>query len=249
MAEAWRLTARFPLGGRFELWESGARSPGNGMGNGNVIDLAAHRAARAGRSAGAATRAPVPVSFYFDLACPFSYLAAERAERLLPGARWQPVLADALHAADPWSDPGLAALAAARAVELRLALVWPARRPRQALQAMRAAAYACEQGRGPAFATAALRLAFCGGFDLSDPEVLAEAAGSSAVDLDGCLRAAADTGRDGALEATGRRLLAHGADRMPVVALGEVLYSGESGIDGAALALRAAAAAATPAAR
>jgi 2-hydroxychromene-2-carboxylate isomerase len=219
------------------------------MGNGNVIDLAAHRAARATRSA-AVERARLPVSFHFDLACPFSYLAAERAERLLPGARWQPVLADTLQAADPWSDPELAELAAGRAAELRLALVWPARRPRQALRAMRAAAFACEQGRGPAFATAALRLAFCGGFDLSDPEVLAEAAGSSGVDLDGCLRAAADAGRDGALEAPGRRLLARGADRLPVVALGDVLYTGESGVDCAALALRAAvAAAATPAAR
>ena len=36
----------------------------------------------------------VPVSFYFDLASPLAYLAAERALQVLPGpAPWQPVLA------------------------------------------------------------------------------------------------------------------------------------------------------------
>ena len=41
---------------------------------------------------------------------------------------------------------------------------------------MRAAHYASQQGRGAAFVLAAGRLAFCGGFDLDDPELLAEAA-------------------------------------------------------------------------
>src|SRR5947209_13719758 len=34
--------------------------------------------------------ASAPVAFFFDLACPFSYLAAERVERLLGDVEWIP---------------------------------------------------------------------------------------------------------------------------------------------------------------
>src|SRR3712207_6951120 len=44
------------------------------------------------------------------------------------------------------------------------------------------------------------RLAFCGGYDLEDPEVLGEAAAAAGIGLDDCLRAARDEGRDGAME-------------------------------------------------
>ena len=42
--------------------------------------------------------------------------------------------------------------------------------------AMRVAHYAAQQGRGGAFVLAATRLAFAGGFDLDDLEILTEAA-------------------------------------------------------------------------
>src|SRR5918994_378836 len=65
--------------------------------------------------------------------------------------------------------------ASARASVLRLPLVWP-EGTSSARAAMRVASLACERGRGGAFVLAASRLAFCGGFELDDPEVLAEAA-------------------------------------------------------------------------
>ena len=55
---------------------------------------------------------------------------------------------------------------------------------------MRAAHYASEQGRGAAFVLAAGRLAFCGGFDLDDPELLAEAAAAAGIDMQGWLQRA-----------------------------------------------------------
>ena len=91
---------------------------------------------------------------------------------------------------------------------------------------MRAAAYASEQGRGAAFALAAGRLAFCGGFDLDDPEILAEAAAAAGIGLDGCLQAVGELARDGAIEAAGRRLLAAGADRLPALRVGRVAVLG-----------------------
>ena len=71
---------------------------------------------------------------------------------------------------------------------LRLPLVWPDRLPRRARGRSRAAAYAAEIGAGARFALAASRLAFCGGFDLDDPETLAEAAAAAGIPLRACLR-------------------------------------------------------------
>jgi len=103
---------------------------------------------------------------------------------------------------------------------------------------MRAAAFAADQGRGGAFALAAGRLAFCGGFELDDPEVLAEAAAAAGLGLEACLEAARDTARDGAIEAAGRRLLAAGAERLPTIWIGRRLYCGERAVGAAALAFR-----------
>jgi 2-hydroxychromene-2-carboxylate isomerase len=104
---------------------------------------------------------------------------------------------------------------------------------------MRAALYAAELGRGAGFALAAARLAFCGGFDLNDPEVLAEAAAAAAIPLDGCLSAAGDVARDGPIEDAGRWLLAAGADRLPALRVGRVLHCGEQRVAEAAASLRA----------
>ena len=54
--------------------------------------------------------------------------------------------------------------------------------------AMRVAHYAAQQGRGGAFVLAATRLAFAGGFDLDDLEILTEAAAAAGLRLDGCLQ-------------------------------------------------------------
>ena len=125
-----------------------------------------------------------------------------------------------------------------RAAALRMPLVWPDGFPRQVPAAMRAAAFAAEQGRGGAFVLAAGRLAFCGGFDLDDPEILAEAAAAAGIRLEHCLRAAGDSRRDGAAEAAGRKLLAAGADRLPVLRVGRALFWGEQRVGAAAASVR-----------
>src|SRR5204863_806397 len=124
--------------------------------------------------------------------------------------------------------------AVARAALLRMPLVWPERHPASRPAVMRAAAYAAEQGRGAPFVLAASRLAFCGGFDLDDPEVLAEAAAAAGVGLRECLQAAGDVARDAAIEAEALRLAAAGADRLPVVRVGRTLFCSERRIAEAA---------------
>src|SRR5947209_6126546 len=142
---------------------------------GSVVSLDAVRQKRRGQL----TRERVRTAFFFDLADPGTYLAAERVEALLPGAAFVPASLEALRAGlgRPLGDaPAARATIADRAAALGMPLVWPEFYPQPRRAAMRAAAFACEQGRGGAFVLAASRLAFCGGFDLDDPEVLAEAA-------------------------------------------------------------------------
>lgn len=168
---------------------------------------------------------------YVDLACPFSYLTAERVERAFAKVSWRLASTAAVERRDPASDPARADLvrsaAEVRAAQLHLPLQWPDRFPVEVPAAMRAASFAGEQGRGGVFVMAAGRLAFCGGFDLEDPEILAEAAAAAGIGLDACLEAARDTRRDAAIEAASRRLLAVGADRLPVVRVGRRLVWGE----------------------
>jgi 2-hydroxychromene-2-carboxylate isomerase len=208
---------------------------------GEVIRLAERRAALRTRLRGR-HGAPARAEFFFDLACPFTYLAAERVERAFDHVSWTPASATALRCGSLASDPAelerVRRAAEARAAAMRLPLVWPERFPVDVPAAMRVAGFAAESGRGAAFALAAGRLAFCGGFDLDDPEILAEAAAAAGLPFGGCLQAAGDARRDGAVEAAGRRLLAAGADRLPSLRVGRALYWGEDQIAEAAAAAR-----------
>jgi 2-hydroxychromene-2-carboxylate isomerase len=206
---------------------------------GQVIDLAQRREAAQRRTR---TREPQRAQLFFDLACPFSYLAAERVERAFTHVTWTATSAETLQRrslADDseWADRVRAA-AERRAVDLRLPLQWPEHFPREVPAAMRAAAYAAEEGRGGEFVLAAGRLAFAGGFDLDDPEILAEAAAAAGIPLYDCLSAAGDFARDGVAESIGRKLLAAGADRLPALRVGRSLFWGEQRVGAAAASVR-----------
>jgi 2-hydroxychromene-2-carboxylate isomerase len=199
---------------------------------GDVIALAERRADRARRSGRAET------AFFYDLACPFSYLAAERVERLLGEVEWIPLTSLG------WSTRRrevveLRARAERRAAELHLPLVWPDRFPARVPGAMRAAVRAGEVGAGARFGLAAARLAFCGGFDLEDPEVLAEAAAAAGLGLDDCLAAAGDRSLDETIEATARGLAARGVTELPAVRSGRRFQMGERGLTETAASQRA----------
>lgn len=181
-------------------------------------------------------------AFFFDVCCPFSYLAAERVERLLGEVEWIPTSAAVL-GDNAWQlSSDEMDLAERRAGELRLPLVWPERFPLHAPPALRAAAYAAQNGEGARFALAAGRLAFCGGFDLDDPEILAEAAAAAGIRPEGCFAAIGDPGLDGPPGATARGLVARGVQGLPVVAIGRQLFAGEHRLAEAAALMRVASA-------
>ena len=199
---------------------------------GDLISLDDHRAARGARPTRGApagsrpARSAEPVRFIFDLRSPWTYLAAERVERLFGGLHWHPV-AGAL-------DIDRRAVEA-RARELRMPLVWP-EQPGAGRAALRVAALAAERGCAAAFVVAAGRLAFCGGYDLEDPEILAEASAVAGLGLEEALTAAGDRGRDVALERDAGLLAARSADGLPALSVGGRLFCGERRIAEAAAA-------------
>ena len=175
--------------------------------------------------------------FYFDLACPFCYLDAERVERLLGEVEWIPV-AGAAVAPDLAGACDIAG-AEERAAALRVPIVWPEGFPRSLPRSMRAAAYAAEGGAAARFALAAFRLTFCGGYDIDDPDVLPRLASSAGIPRAGALAAAADPWRDETLSLAARGLTRRGVRSLPAFRVGERFFEGESALLGAAALRRA----------
>jgi 2-hydroxychromene-2-carboxylate isomerase len=204
---------------------------------GTVTSLENHRLARR-RRVEEVRRLPPRATLFFDLSSPYTYLVAERAERLFDGLEWRPASADILRGSELDADGARAA--ADRARLLGLPLVWPEDRPYRVLRAMRVASLAAERGCGGGFVVAASRLAFCGGFDIDDPEILAEAAAAAGLVLEDALHAAGDVARDGPIEDAARMLLAAGAQRLPALQVGRTLFCGEQRLMEAAAAARAA---------
>jgi 2-hydroxychromene-2-carboxylate isomerase len=202
------------------------------MAMGDLIDLQMRRSRRV---TGAS---PDPV-YYFDVACPMSYLAAERVERTLGQIEW--VAIDASTLRDPSLEPDRETWRAhteLHAEALKLPLVWPETFSEGGTRARRAASFACELGAGAAFALAAGRLAYCGGFDLDDPEILAEAAAASGVPLTPCLEAAGETWRDDELRECTRALWAQGVRELPAISVGDHWFGAVTGLMAAGARLR-----------
>ncbi len=183
----------------------------------------------------ARARGLVPIAdvvFFYSLDCPFSYLTAERVERVLGEVEWVPVAGLSAE----WASVRRGESAEVRrraehlAAELRLPLVWPDRGSTGVSSALRIAAQAGKLETGPRFALASSRLAFCGGFDLEDPEILAEAAAAAGLPLPQCLAAARDCSLDQGLRDVGYRLRAQGITQLPAVRADRRWYQGESSL-------------------
>lgn len=156
-------------------------------------------------------------AFFFALDCPVAYLLAERIERELGEVAWMPTLAASARGAEAADRMGRAR----REAQLRrLPLIEPDSFPFDARPVTRAAAFAARQGAGGAFALAAMRMAFAGGFDLEDPDVIAEVAAAAGVDIGGALAAAGTAAVDAGLGLAGRGLTARGIGETPALCVG-----------------------------
>jgi 2-hydroxychromene-2-carboxylate isomerase len=186
---------------------------------GDVIELASRRADRSRAIPGE------PVVFYVELGNPFSYLAAEQVERELGEIPWIPV-----SSFGPLSAEDRAA-AERTAAELRLPLVWPDAIEGGFPRAHRAAAAAAERGKAAEFMLAAMRLAFCGGFDLDDPETLVEAAAAADMAPESCLAAVVDSRLEAMLDATAAGLRRRGVSELPALRVGPAWRYGVAAVE------------------
>lgn len=201
---------------------------------GDLIILAERKADRSRPSRG-------PAAFFFSLGCPISYLAAERVERAFGEIEWLPLPRRiVIPGPDIPPAPGqahfedeLLAAAEREAGGLRLPLVVPERLPFESREASRAAVFAAEQGAGRAFALAASRMIFCGGYDLDDPEVIAEAAAAAGLPVSAVARAAGDSRYDATLDATLEGLRRRGLSGTPVIRIGNRWFEGLEAVPGA----------------
>ena len=175
---------------------------------------------------------PSPAAaFYFDLASPLAYLAAERILHLLPApAEWRPVLEGGLGGARPPQPrrEELQALLSARALEMGLQpLRLPDPFPFDSTLAMLAATYAKSIGRTVPFAQAAFRQAFAGGHSLEREDYVVIAGAACEMHPAALLKGAGMRSVRERLELTGREAADAGVRMVPAVTVGAVVFQGE----------------------
>jgi 2-hydroxychromene-2-carboxylate isomerase len=182
-------------------------------------------------------------AFYFDLASPLAYLAAERVLHALSAlAEWQPVLAREL-------GPGAESFALrceqegeslredierrARALGLQ-ALRWPADFPFDSELAMLVATYAKSIGRTVPFAQAAFRQAFAGGRSLAETDNVLVAAAACEMHPKAVLKGADRASVRGELSRATAVAAAAGVSDVPALRVGERVFVGERAVEDAA---------------
>jgi 2-hydroxychromene-2-carboxylate isomerase len=180
--------------------------------------------------------------FYFDLASPLAYLAAEQVLHVLPGpAEWRPVLERELgddgeqasrceHERDV-SREDLARRAQALGLQ---PLRWPEPFPFDSAFAMRAATYAKSIGRVVPFAQAAFRQAFAGGRDLADPDNVLIAAAACEMHPSAVLRGAELRSGSPHPAAATSDAIRSSIKEIPAIVVDGVVFEGERAIERAA---------------
>ena len=191
-----------------------------------------------------------PASFYFDLASPLAYLAAERILHTLPGpAEWQPILAAELRAPTTKSLVGedldtflseqeqdvFRDEIARRVEQLSLQpLRWPEPFPFDSALAMRVATYAKSIGRTVPFAQAAFRQAFAGGRDLAQLDNVLIAAAACEMHPSAVARGAELRGVRDQLAAATNDAINRSIKNVPAIVVGERVFEGERCVEQAA---------------
>jgi len=186
--------------------------------------------------------------FYYDLGSPYSYLAAERLQKVLPVMPiWQPILLGGIWketGGRSWGitdgrEDGMAEVER-RAAEYGLMPVrWPGGWPNNTLSAMRAAVFAQQAGRVVAFSLAAFRQAFAAAKDLSDVDNVLIAAAACELHPNAVMkgiemRSTKERLREATAEAYDR-----GVRGVPTIAVSDRLFWGDDRLEEAASAIAA----------
>jgi 2-hydroxychromene-2-carboxylate isomerase len=193
-------------------------------------------------------------AFYYDFYSPYSYLAAERVNSVLPVVpEWRPISFGHLlqrSGRRPWSfDAGEEHDAHRAEVERRAAerglpgVRWPAGWPVEtySIAGARGATFAKGAGRAVAFSLACFRQVFAGGRVLDEDTVLLAGAACE-LHPNAILKGIESrTVKDG-LRAATDEAFERGVRGIPTIAVGDELFWGDDRLDDAAAAVRAGAA-------
>ncbi|HME04445.1 MAG TPA: DsbA family protein [Solirubrobacteraceae bacterium] len=188
---------------------------------------------------GMAASAP---TFFFGAMSPYSWLAAERIEQLLPRARWQVVLAGAVFKANDrtsWGltadrDAGIADCEARAAGHGKGPIRWPDPWPTSDLLVARAMCFAEGRGMLERFALSAMRLSFIDGRDLGELDAVLESARRTGLDPEQVRDALADPEIKAALRRNTDEALALGVWGVPTVIVDGELFWGDDRLQEAA---------------
>jgi 2-hydroxychromene-2-carboxylate isomerase len=182
----------------------------------------------------------IQAAFYFDLASPLAYLAAERVLHALPGpAEWRPVLASELpggERAEVWrcesEREAFREDVARRAAQLGLQpLRWPEPFPFDSALAMRVATYAKSIGRAVPFAQAAFRQSFAGGRDLAELDNVLIAAAACEMHPAAVTRGAELASVSAQLETATNEAADLGIIEIPAIVIGDDVFEGERAVE------------------
>jgi 2-hydroxychromene-2-carboxylate isomerase len=208
-----------------------------------------------------------PPLFYFGAMSPYSWIAAERIDQLLPHARWRGVLAGVIfkeHGRTSWglTEERAAGIAEceARAAKYGLGPIrWPLQWPTSDLTVGRAMAFLdrstpsamtlplsggaaaeaeADQQVLKRFALAAMRLAFLEGADLSELDTVLEAGRRSGIEDAQMREALAAKAVKDALRAVNEEALSHDVFGVPTVLVADQLFWGDDRLEDAAAAAR-----------
>jgi len=169
-----------------------------------------------------------PIEFFFDYHSPWCYLAAERLESIAARCRrrisWRPLhLANLIERIDGrrpleanpafvrWFKQDMQDWAAIQGLPLRYHPNFPLRPSR----ALRASAYAVEQGKAAEFVRATMRAYWAESRDISDLTVLAELGKAAGLDPDAVVAASSQEAYKLAVEANGDDAVARGVFGAP----------------------------------
>ncbi len=196
--------------------------------------------------AGSSTGSDQP-RFYYDLASPEAYLAAERSHAVLGVVpEWVPVSLAGLAAGEVGPFRCAEEVAAyredidrrARAYGL-LTLKWPPEFPPDSGWAMLVATYAKQIGRVVAFSQAAFRQVYAGGRDLGDRDTVLIAGAAAEMHPAAVLKGTSLASMRRRLADATAGAAAAGVLDVPAVVVGDRVFHGDRELEAAAEALRA----------
>ena len=187
--------------------------------------------------------------FYYDLASPECWLAAERINAALPEVPvWQPVLLPTVletvgvgaggdTSDDVAASDRRAAVESAALEQGLLPVRWPDPFPADTALATRAAIFAQASGRAVAFSLAAFRQAFAAGRDLGDPDNVVIAAAACELHPRAVLKGIETRSVAARLEAGCAEAAAAGVRSVPAVSTATRLFEGDGAVEHAAALL------------